>query len=179
MVQSYTRNLYRKGKGIVLVRHGCLKRLFIDFLTKNVIFYFTKRWKPVQIIVVGIYLGSTTVKATWAVSCEKMHVQDNCNDDYYDDDVIDVIKRVPFPPARFLGQWNRVVDGVPGCVFRRWSWSRQERDDPTSHRHELCCIKKGAPKKNGSIATNRSRQTNQRHAGPWCDWALVKSVVIS
>ena len=26
--------------------HGCLKRLFIDILTKKVILYFTKRWKP-------------------------------------------------------------------------------------------------------------------------------------
>ena len=27
--------------------HGCLKRLFNDFLTKYVIFYFTKSWKPI------------------------------------------------------------------------------------------------------------------------------------
>ena len=35
-----------EDSNITMHDHGCLKRLFIDFLDKKVIFYFTKRRKP-------------------------------------------------------------------------------------------------------------------------------------
>ena len=112
------------------------------------------------------------------MSCEKMGVQDNCNDDYYDD-VIDVIKRVPSHLQDF---WVSVIELPLEQNLRVAKLLIEYLDVFSAGDHDLgrtgltrhridtssAAPNRERPRRN---AASRSRLTNQRHA-------LVKSVVI-